>query len=90
MAAISLAIGSPMKMSPHILTISTILLFANNVKAVLEQNPIVNAPAGSIRGVRADDGDYSKFMGIPYATVDDDNVFGVSVIFFCIFWPLGS
>lgn len=28
--------------------------------------------------VQAEDGDYSMFMGIPYATVDEKNPFGVS------------
>ncbi|XP_061729230.1 cholinesterase 1-like, partial [Cydia pomonella] len=38
--------------------------------------PIVHTPVGSYRGLRAQDGNYSKFLGIPYAKVDPDNVFG--------------
>lgn len=35
---------------------------------------------GLVRGQKATDGDYSIFLGIPYATVDTDNPFGVSNI----------
>ncbi|XP_061706643.1 esterase B1-like isoform X2 [Cydia pomonella] len=38
--------------------------------------PIVHTPVGSYRGLQAQDGDYSLFLGIPYARVDPDNVFG--------------
>ncbi|XP_063380350.1 esterase B1-like [Cydia fagiglandana] len=38
--------------------------------------PIVHTPVGSYRGLRAQDGNYSMFLGIPYAIVDPDNVFG--------------
>lgn len=33
---------------------------------------------GLVAGQKATDGDYSMFLGIPYATVDTDNPFGVS------------
>lgn len=33
---------------------------------------------GLVSGQRATDGDYSMFLGIPYALVDRDNPFGVS------------
>lgn len=33
---------------------------------------------GLVRGQRTDDGQYSTFLGIPYARVDIDNPFGVS------------
>lgn len=38
--------------------------------------PEVHSPVGHIRGLRAEDGNYSMFMGIPYAQVDPDNLFG--------------
>ncbi|XP_063375064.1 juvenile hormone esterase-like [Cydia amplana] len=38
--------------------------------------PIVHTPVGSYRGLWAQDGNYSMFLGIPYARVDPDNVFG--------------
>lgn len=41
-------------------------------------DPLVDTKQGLIRGLRADDGDYSMFLGIPYAKVNADNPFGVS------------
>ncbi|XP_063380347.1 juvenile hormone esterase-like [Cydia fagiglandana] len=41
--------------------------------------PIVHTPVGSFRGLQAQDGNYSMFLGIPYARVDPDNVFGLPV-----------
>ncbi|XP_061706654.1 uncharacterized protein LOC133517370 isoform X2 [Cydia pomonella] len=40
--------------------------------------PVVHTPVGSYRGLQAQDGNYSMFLGIPYARVDPDNVFGKS------------
>ncbi|XP_026739431.1 acetylcholinesterase-like [Trichoplusia ni] len=47
-------------------------------KAVSRIDPLVDTNVGLIRGVRASDGDYAMFMGIPYATVDETNAFGLS------------
>uniref|UniRef100_A0A2H1WRP2 Carboxylic ester hydrolase n=1 Tax=Spodoptera frugiperda TaxID=7108 RepID=A0A2H1WRP2_SPOFR len=41
-------------------------------------DPLVDTKVGLIRGLRADDGNYSKFLGIPYAQVNPDNPFGES------------
>uniref|UniRef100_A0A2A4JZ33 Carboxylic ester hydrolase n=1 Tax=Heliothis virescens TaxID=7102 RepID=A0A2A4JZ33_HELVI len=41
-------------------------------------DPLVDSKVGLIRGLRATDGDYSMFMGIPYATVNESNPFGPS------------
>ncbi|XP_026739428.1 acetylcholinesterase-like [Trichoplusia ni] len=41
-------------------------------------DPLVDTKIGLIRGLRASDGDYAMFMGIPYATVDEANPFGPS------------
>ncbi|XP_047989796.1 carboxylesterase 4A-like [Leguminivora glycinivorella] len=41
--------------------------------------PIVHTPVGIYRGLRAQDGNYSMFLGIPYAIVDPQNVFGPSI-----------
>ncbi|XP_047989875.1 juvenile hormone esterase-like [Leguminivora glycinivorella] len=41
--------------------------------------PVVHTPAGSFRGLQAQDGNYSMFLGIPYAKVDPDNIFGPSI-----------
>lgn len=52
--------------------------------ALAEADPIVSTTVGLIRGVRADDGDYNMFMGIPYGHVNQSNPFGVSFsVFFC-------
>ncbi|CAH0602301.1 unnamed protein product [Chrysodeixis includens] len=39
-------------------------------------DPLVSTPKGQIRGLRAEDGDYDKFLGIPYAVVDENDPFG--------------
>ncbi|XP_053600578.1 juvenile hormone esterase-like [Plodia interpunctella] len=39
-------------------------------------DPLVLIHQGLVRGRRATDGDYSKFLGVPYAKVDLDNPFG--------------
>lgn len=41
-------------------------------------SPIVESGVGQIRGHSATDGNYSMFLGIPYATLDVNNPFGVS------------
>lgn len=46
--------------------------------AMSKINPVVETKVGLIRGLKASDGDYDMFMGIPYATVDEANPFGVS------------
>lgn len=43
------------------------------------QGSIVNTKLGQIRGVVADDGDYTSFLGIPFAKVKVENPFGVSL-----------
>lgn len=40
---------------------------------------VVNTNVGSVRGLRAEDGDYAMFLGIPYADIDKNNPFGVSI-----------
>ncbi|XP_026747790.1 bile salt-activated lipase-like [Trichoplusia ni] len=39
-------------------------------------DPLVSTSRGLIRGLRAEDGDYDMFLGIPYAVVDENNPFG--------------
>lgn len=67
------------------LILSVVLLVFHDTEAVpritpLQDDgyPIVNTNVGTIRGLKAEDGDYSMFMGIPFAEVDSDNPFGVS------------
>ncbi|CAH2083284.1 unnamed protein product [Euphydryas editha] len=42
-------------------------------------DPLVNTKLGLIRGLSATDGDYSMFLGIPYAQVNTDNPFGAAI-----------
>ncbi|XP_026747797.1 venom carboxylesterase-6-like [Trichoplusia ni] len=46
--------------------------------AVSREGPLVSTPKGQIRGVRAEDGDYDSYLGIPYALVDEEDPFGPS------------
>ncbi|RVE43394.1 hypothetical protein evm_011979 [Chilo suppressalis] len=39
---------------------------------------IVDTPVGSVSGVKASDGDYYAFFGIPYGVVNRSNLFGVA------------
>lgn len=55
------------------------ILFQNGI-SLSRIDPLVDSKVGLIRGLRADDGDYSMFLGIPYATVDRSNPFGVSYL----------
>ncbi|XP_026739430.1 esterase B1-like [Trichoplusia ni] len=60
---------------------NTILLLSfvfNYGTAMSRIDPLVDTNVGMIRGLRATDGDYAMFMGIPYATVDEANPFGLS------------
>lgn len=41
-------------------------------------DPLVETKVGLIRGLRATDGDYSMFLGIPFGVVNETNPFGVS------------
>ncbi|XP_004930124.1 bile salt-activated lipase [Bombyx mori] len=55
-----------------------LLLFlgANNCEGLSRIDPLVDTNVGLIRGIRAVDGEYSMFMGIPYGIVDVNNPFG--------------
>ncbi|KAM3967899.1 uncharacterized protein ACR2FA_011449 [Aphomia sociella] len=56
-----------------------LLLVIHNVLANMRIDPLVDTSVGLIRGLRANDGDYSMFLGIPYATVDPLNPFGMAI-----------
>ncbi|XP_021208942.1 esterase FE4-like [Bombyx mandarina] len=49
------------------------------VAARLRIDPLVDTQRGLIRGLRSENGKFSKFLGIPYALVDENNPFGPSV-----------
>ncbi|XP_050360135.1 cholinesterase 2-like [Nymphalis io] len=55
-----------------------VVLALGLTQGTLRLDPLVDTQQGLIRGLRADDGDYSMFLGIPYARVDEDNPFGKS------------
>ncbi|KAL0883577.1 hypothetical protein ABMA27_015728 [Loxostege sticticalis] len=59
------------------LTLVLLLLSRQLLSCPTKDEPMVYAPAGPIRGLKATDGNYSMFLGIPYAKVDPDNPFGV-------------
>ncbi|CAH0719120.1 unnamed protein product, partial [Brenthis ino] len=55
-----------------------LLLTLGLVQGRTRLDPLVDTQQGLIRGLRADEGDYSMFLGIPYAKVDENNPFGAS------------
>ncbi|CAH4033058.1 acetylcholinesterase-like [Pieris brassicae] len=55
-----------------------IWIFVLLVPGVCSDPLLVEAPQGQFRGVPADDGDYTMFLGIPYGRVDPENPFGAA------------
>ncbi|XP_028157366.1 juvenile hormone esterase-like [Ostrinia furnacalis] len=53
-----------------------ILLISYVASSSLRIDPLVLTQQGLVRGQRAEDGEYTTFLGIPYAAVDEDNPFG--------------
>ncbi|KAI5635051.1 carboxylesterase family domain-containing protein [Phthorimaea operculella] len=53
--------------------------FLTHVQGKISEDLVADTSIGSIRGVRADDGDYTMFLGIPFAKVNESNVFGESL-----------
>jgi hypothetical protein len=41
------------------------------------KGPLVTSKLGRIQGLKASDGDYNMFLGIPYGKVDKGKPFGV-------------
>ncbi|KAI5643549.1 carboxylesterase family domain-containing protein [Phthorimaea operculella] len=54
-------------------------LVFQNALAGMRLDPLVQTKVGLIRGLRASDGDYSMFMGVPYAKLNETNPFGPSL-----------
>lgn len=50
------------------------------VQVVKASDLIIHTNVGTIRGIRATDGDYHMFLGIPYGQVNKYNPFAVSRI----------
>ncbi|GBP32969.1 Esterase FE4 [Eumeta japonica] len=65
-----------MKLLKIISCFSLLLSYTNGVNVRVD--PLVLTNQGLIRGQRASDGDYTAFLGIPYAQVDSSNPFGDS------------
>ncbi|KAJ2950807.1 hypothetical protein O0L34_g9073 [Tuta absoluta] len=65
----------------HSVYLSFIILFVTNshVKGNISPDLIVDTSIGSIRGVKAEDGNYTMFLGIPFAKVNETNIFGESI-----------
>nr|XP_021191968.2 juvenile hormone esterase [Helicoverpa armigera]WRX06066.1 CCE006g [Helicoverpa armigera] len=60
-------------------TLLCVLFFVANVFSEPRVDPLVLITGqGLVRGHRATDGDYSKFLGVPYAQVDPEDPFGPS------------
>uniref|UniRef100_A0A2A4JYV0 Carboxylesterase type B domain-containing protein n=1 Tax=Heliothis virescens TaxID=7102 RepID=A0A2A4JYV0_HELVI len=60
-------------------TFLCVLLFVANVFSESRVDPLVLISGqGLVRGTKATDGDYSMFLGIPYAQVDAEDPFGPS------------
>lgn len=71
--------NSPKMCSTFLLVIISLLL-SNEIIAISRIDPLVETNVGLIRGLSASDGDYSMFLGIPYAVINETNPFGVSVL----------
>ncbi|KAJ8736237.1 hypothetical protein PYW08_006893 [Mythimna loreyi] len=61
-----------------ILNITLLFVVIYHASGLSDLDPLVDSKVGFIRGLRATDGDYSMYLGIPYATVNKSNPFGVS------------
>ncbi|XP_063375332.1 esterase FE4-like [Cydia amplana] len=62
----------------HLRLVLAVLIF-KNVNSDMRVDPLVHTNVGLIKGLKASDGDYSMFLGIPYASVDKENPFGASL-----------
>lgn len=62
--------------------LGVILLISYVQSYNLRIDPLVLINQGLVRGQKASDGDYTSFLGIPYAVVDEDNPFGVSTQYY--------
>lgn len=58
-----------------------IFLILQNETTLNGKNAMIDVGEGTIKGLKAPDGDYFMYLGIPYAKVDESNYFGVSNLF---------
>ncbi|KAI5643543.1 carboxylesterase family domain-containing protein [Phthorimaea operculella] len=54
-------------------------MWTNFAKYNISSDLVVETSIGSIRGVKAEDGNYTMFLGIPFAKVNESNIFGESI-----------
>lgn len=66
---------------PLIVAIVIAGLLVYSLVTEAEKDPVVKMRMGSIKGLKAADGNYDMYLGVPYARVDENNVFGVSCIY---------
>ncbi|KAJ8706772.1 hypothetical protein PYW07_012850 [Mythimna separata] len=59
-------------------TLPLLLLLLKCIEALPRVDPLVETPSGLIRGLQSQDGDYAKFLGVPYAVVDENNPFSAA------------
>lgn len=64
--------------------IGFVMLSYRGMQSERRENPVIETKLGSIEGLWASDGDYSMFMGVPYAMVNETNPFGVSTQIFIL------
>ncbi|XP_072942033.1 esterase FE4-like [Epargyreus clarus] len=62
----------------NVISISAQLVLLLIINVAQGLDPLVQTNVGLIKGLKATDGAYSMFMGIPYARVDEANPFGPS------------
>lgn len=56
-----------------------LLIFKIVLCGPLIEDAVIESGAGTIKGLRASDGNYFMYLGIPYAKIDPNNPFGVSI-----------
>lgn len=66
-----------MELKRNFVLILIVLVFRYVCGSFVRVDPLVNTNLGLIKGLVASDGDYSMFLGIPYAIVNETNPFGV-------------
>ncbi|XP_039755044.1 esterase FE4-like [Pararge aegeria] len=61
------------------LVLPLLLITLRFAQGKVKEGPLVQTNQGPIRGLQAEDGDYSMFMGIPFGKIQEDNPFGTAL-----------
>lgn len=77
-------------MSSNVFICFIFLILRNGIIANPRIDPLVETKVGLVRGLRASDGDYSMFLGIPFGVVNETNPFGVSTLYLLIIIIMGK